>query len=372
MREAYEMSQIIKPSKPRPDYVEAEDGSIIYIGYIGSSDPWAFCDIFGFRYCHGYLYESSSTARASFSGLKKEFEDKHKHECLKSSEKLKLFEIEVMAKAEKEIYIPLQKERLETAKKKYLTEEIIARVLAFDQDPEHFWYALLLLTDYVETKKPNALFWLSPMKEISKFIKELDYIKYNPNLDLDGQCQDRKYDLHLSIDEKTVLRICSPATLHHISRALSDYSSKMKGLHQSTTMQDDLDLSLFDSDSWAVTEDYRNIKVIYKRDMRTKESDVNGMLFRLYWFRFYLDSYLSRNKHKRTRNCSVKDFIKDSNAARSTQVSINKEEFISDLARIMLPNWDGKLIKDMLKNHKSSLPNGERYKGWSEIYDQDI
>lgn len=274
LREVYNLSKMIV-HKPK----EAE----VY--------DWYIVNIFGYEYTHGYLFNMPEC----------EADDK--------TRKLK------------------QDNLLEPIKQRYLNEEVIAQLLAFDINPARFWYALLWLMQYVNEKAESKYVkYRSASECIEEFIDSV-------NKETEGHsfcsiffddAEKLTCTIRLETHErngKNVLEIRNPLVASIIGELLSNHLNEVKD-----------SLNIKNEESYTAEE--RNW-IDHELEQRSRlcfaneDKEVNRKYERLYLFRKFLTPYL-RERQPQKRNKRINDLIKNY-SGKNYGVSVNKDILIARL-----------------------------------------
>lgn len=271
-REVYNLSKMIV-KKPK----EAE-------GF-----DWYIVNIFGYEYTNGYLFNLPEYGPYESIDDESAIPDKGR-------------------KAK-------QNEYLEPIKQRYLKEEVIAQLLAFNLDPEKFWYALLWLMQYVNEKAESKYV---KYKSASKCIEE-----FIDTIDKEADLKKTICTILLETQEKSgknVLKINNPLVAKIISELLSNHLSEVKD-----------SLNIINKENYTAEERYWIDNELEKRSHHlfiNEDKEVNRKYERLFLFRKFITPYLDRQP--KMRNKCIKDFI-ESFPGRNYAVNVNKDELIAKL-----------------------------------------
>lgn len=228
--------------------------------------------------------------------------------------------------------IPKQKEKLEKMWNDYTQPDIIASLLAFDIDPQKFWFALLWIMHYIndkvsDTSKPYE----SPTMQIRRFCEAIkseneafDFHKNFYNY-LNGGPPSFKLNLEthrhrIAIDNPYVMQIMYNLLMNHIDEALKTLESKEN--ISEMTKQEIIELL----DNFFTTET-KSTDGEWTYKCNEKKEKINPKE-RIYLFHKYMKIYLKDKIGILNKNIS--DFIKDSND-QIQKVSIDKDWLISRL-----------------------------------------
>ena len=283
---------------------------------------WHYCNIFGYRYTHGYIGVYSDDAfwekyrlyckrrYEEIYGNKFDIKDSYSREKMTS-----LMEKE-MVRYEYECQKQQQDIILDTIKNKFLRYDIISSILAFGINPEKFWYVFIWVMDYVNTKTKYVYEKADlPLIELEKLVDFVENAKSKRGYHYFGDLQ-----LTSSIGKDRTLKITNPHTIELMSKLIkryletydkSEYSEDWCELHHTY-------IKKTHPDPWC-PPDTTNLKQTYQ----------------LYLFHKYMNKYLEDKKGK--KNCIVGDFIselKDTKIGKTEKVSIDKLWLISRLAYI--------------------------------------
>lgn len=330
LREVYNLSKMVVPKRNDTEGLD-----------------WYIVNIFGYEYTHGYLFDMPECGE-DYYGLSYE-EELYNHY---------------------KVRYPRQREHyLEPIKKRYLNEEIIAQLLAFNIDPAKFWYALLWLMQYVNEMSKSAMRYRSASECIDEFIdavskeeamirsERISNIDYKPIYNIKLETHDRK--------GKNVLEISNPLVANIIHDLLHKHMCEIKEA-----------LNLSDKEKLTKEE-----HAIIDKELKDKahycfwdeEKIIHRKHEKLYLFRKFLTPYLDERPKEGYK--TVKDFIKYcSEKNRPLAVPVNKDILIARLLWVIgyipeedLEKWDDKdALRVYLKGYeglnleyKDSITYGE-------------
>lgn len=304
LREVYNLSKMVVPKRNDTEGLD-----------------WYIVNIFGYEYTHGYLFDMPECGQ-DCCGLSYE-EELYNHYIVR---------------------YPRQKEHyLEPMKRRYLDEDTIAQLLAFNIDPAKFWYALLWLMQYVNEMSKSAMRYRSASECIDEFIdavskEESRYLAeclekdYKPILNIKLETYDRK--------GKDVLKISNPL----VANIIHDNLLKcMREVKEALNLSDKKELT---------KEERINIdKELMERahyHFIDEEKVIHRKYEKLYLFRKFLTPYL--NERPKEKHKTVKDFIECcSPEKRNYKVPVNKDRLIARLLWVIgyipevdLEKWDDK------------------------------
>lgn len=329
LREVYNLSKMVVPKNKDSEGLD-----------------WYIVNIFGYEYTHGYLFDMPECGE----------------DCCELSYEEELYN-------HYKVRYPRQREHyLEPIKKRYLNEEIIAQLLAFNIDPAKFWYALLWLMQYVNEMSKSAMRYRSASECIDEYIdsvsKERDrymmrYLNkdYKPIFNIKLETHDRT--------GKNVLEISNPLVANII------YDNLLKCMCE---VKEALNLS----DKKELTKEERiiidnELKERAHHYFKDEEKVILRKYEKLYLFRKFLTPYLNERPKEKCK--TVKDFIECcSPEKRNYIVHVNKDILIARLLWVIgyipeedLGKWDNKdALRVYLKSYeglnleyKDSITYGE-------------
>lgn len=327
LREVYNLSKMIVPKNKDSEGLD-----------------WYIVNIFGYEYTHGYLFNMPECGE-DYYGLSYE-EELYNHY---------------------KVRYPRQREHyLEPIKKRYLNEEIIAQLLAFNIDPAKFWYALLWLMQYVNEMSKSAMRYRSASECIEDFIDSVskeerrcmkNFLKKNhkPILNIKFETHDRK--------GKNVLEISNPLVANIIKNNLLKCMCEVK---EALNLSDKKKLT---KEERVVIDNKLQEKAHYY--FIDEEKVIHRKHEKLYLFRKFLTPYL--NERPKEKYKIVKDFIKDY-PNKEIKAPVNKDILIARLLWVIgyipeedLGKWNNKdALRVYLKSYeglnlenKDSITYGE-------------
>lgn len=346
-------------------------------------------NVFGYYYTHGLLFENEKNFKTCLYAGRRKFFDEYKSQL---EENVSLYEARnryfrcgEFERNEINIHYnilkPMQDDCLNAIKQKYLQPDIVASLLALNVDIEKFWYVLLWLMHYINSKFTNQFEKFRPaldcFEELCETI-ETENLLYNNDKNLlsdEKECE-LKYNLVLETHDrcgKNAVNIDNPLVLMTIKNLVEKY---LKDVIDSTeepplcysdpqpTKRDMVDINL---SSAASDKHY-----FYNNNRRPKSISTKA---KLYWFREYLKVYLKN--YEGVQGKCVGDFIDNfeiidiENKVPSHSVSIDKEWLISRLSCVVGYGSDGVFNnpnqKDKLKTTLRNI-NMDSVKGYSNIY----
>ena len=314
LSEAHRMSEI---ACPVPSSNEA-----------ASTSSWHCCSIFGNRYAHGMMNGLNGRQLESLRDRFCYDSIREKYPTKKSMEKdQKGFIATYKASLQHfcyDVLKPVQDKYLDDMKDRFLSQDIVATMLALDIDIEQFWDALLWLKDFIDDRTDSAIeYYDSPLESYQKMICLLGKVadvdnnleqEYEPSSEVKGT-------LTLKVDGNRKLVVSNPDTLKLLGNILSDY---LKANEASG------------SDGYAIL---RQIHEVYENKgcnhlrLEGKPRQVS-YLAKIYLFHTYMSKYLSEYSSK--KNLSVADVITEMSGVDAGKlVSVDKELLISRLVWVV-------------------------------------
>lgn len=304
LREVYNLSKMVVPKHKDSEGLD-----------------WYIVNIFGYEYTHGYLFDMQ------------ECDEDH---CGLSYEEELINHYTVRKPRQEEHY-------LEPMKRRYLDEEIIAQLLAFNIDPAKFWYALLWLMQYVDEMSESAMRYRSASECIDEFIdavskEESRYLEeclekdYKPILNIKIETYDRK--------GKDVLEISNPL----VANIIHDNLLKcMREVKEALNLSDKKELT---KEERAIIDNELKKRAHYH--FIDEEKIIRRKHEKLYLFRKFLMPYL--NERPKEKYKTVQYFIKDcSPEKKNYKVPVDKDRLIARLLWVIgyipeedLEKWDDK------------------------------
>ena len=274
----------------------------------------------------------------------------------------------------------MQDDCLNAIKQKYLQPDIIASLLALNINIEKFWYVLLWLMHYINSKTTNQFEKFRPaldcLEEFCEAI-ETENLLYNNDKNLlsdEKECV-LKYNLVLETHNrcgKNAVKIDNPLVLITIKNLIDKYLKDIIDNTEEPPYYFDFQPTKRDMININLSSAASDKHYFYNNNRRPKSISTKA---KLYWFREYLKVYLKN--YEGVQGKCVGDFIDNfeiidiENKVPSHSVSIDKEWLISRLSCVVGYGSDGVFNnpnqKDKLKTTLRNI-NMDSVKGYSNIY----
>lgn len=286
------------------------------------TNEWHFCNIFGYRYTHGLLRKISNEDIKAFLkkyGLSGENFGRVKgKKCIFNITPMDV--LNTKSSFHYSYLKPRQDELFERWKKKYLSTDIIASLLAFDVDPTKFWYVLLWMKDYVESKLESVHKYYTPVIDSMKDICETIQTNLTQHYRLENYTEeDPKFKLTLSTKDHIVV-VKHPGFMKILSESLLKFIDE----YNSDGIKEEC--NYIDPEIWY----YVNEDFCFENTEETL-SMVGRNNYKLFLFHDVMQKYLRTKRG--AKNMMMSDLI--AGCSSNELVRVDKEWLISKLAIVI-------------------------------------
>lgn len=289
---------------------------------------WHICNIFGYRYTHGFVREKA----VDVEKLKRKYFEENKErieERKKSVDDMTcpyLYKQPLYAKIDQEeetefhytCLKSLQDKELSNIKEKFLRYDIIATLKAMNIDVIKFWYVFLWIRDLVLSKTNHVDKMTDSVKE------ELNNLTEQIKIVIEDEKKSHSFSLDLKANNRRIGQgIKNKYTLELIKRLIENHLK-----------------------SYDRTEYSTDICELNSRTALEKDQD-RAVTHKLFLFHKYMKVYLENKGGK--KNCHIGDIlpeIADTKVGKNECASIDKEWLIARLC------WAAELGLDVYKLEK--------------------
>jgi len=286
------------------------------------TDERCLCDIFGYRYTHGMV---RTISKKDIEEFKKEYDLKEEYFGRRKGRR-SYHDISPMnvLNAHPSIHYsylkPRQDELFKRWKEKYLRDDIVASLLAFDIDPAKFWYVLLWIKDYVETRLESVNKHYYPVIDSMKDVCNAIQINLNQHYRLENYLgEDPDFSLTLRIrDNKIVVK--HPGFM----KILEEYLTKFIDEYNTNEFEEKYDFINPESLCYG-SEDFCFTNIEEILSLKDKSN------YKLCLFHEAMKKYLETKRS--SRNLMVRQLITDSSSVEL--VRVDKESLITRLAIVI-------------------------------------